>query len=236
MKQTVGRISGMGEAEYSMKRIGVVETCYPEKFGIPRQPGLVKSARGRVIFDPEFQNPDMIRGLEGFSHIWLVFIFHEAGEKPGRAMVRPPRLGGNERRGVFATRAPYRPNSIGLSVVELEQVNEDGSLSIKGVDLVDGTPLLDVKPYIPFCDSVPDARGGFVSGIPEQMPVVWECARPEEATALETIEESLSYDPRPAYQRGAEEREYGCTIAGHEVRWVVKAGGAIVLKCQQGQK
>ncbi|GAA5495746.1 tRNA (adenine(37)-N6)-methyltransferase [Rubritalea halochordaticola] len=226
----------MAEAEFSMKRIGVVETCYPEKFGIPRQPGLVKSARGKVVFDEAFKNPDMIRGLEGFSHIWLVFVFHEAGEKPGRAMVRPPRLGGNERRGVFATRAPYRPNSIGLSVVELESIGEDGSLYLKGVDLVDGTPLLDVKPYIPFCDAVPDARGGFVSGVPETMEVIWGCEQPEDPEALEVIEESLAYDPRPAYKRDEEEREYGCAIAGYELRWQVRAGIATVLKCHPQQK
>lgn len=214
---------------FEMKRIGLVESCYGEKFGIPRQPGLVKSAWGRVIFDEGFRNRDMVRGLEGFSHVWLIFVFHEAQEKAGRAMVRPPRLGGNERRGVFATRAPYRPNSIGMSVVELEGIDEDGSLRVRGVDVVDGTPLLDVKPYVPFCDSVEGARGGFVSGEPERLEVVWECGVPGDERLRELVEESLGYDPRPAYQRD-EGREYGCLLAGCEVKWCVRGGVVRVLR------
>lgn len=207
-----------------MESIGRVETCYHEKFGVPRQPGIVPQAWGRVVFDDAYRGDDFIRGIEGFSHLWLVFLFHKAPAKSGRGTVRPPRLGGNERVGVFASRAPYRPNSIGLSVVELVGVDrshaEGPILELRGVDLVDGTPLLDVKPYVPFSDSVAGAVGGFVSGAPEMTPVVWDVVAdlPVEKKAL--IEQTLACDPRPAYQED-ETRVYGCKIDGVNVRWCV---------------
>ena len=215
-----------------MEPIGVVETCYSEKFGVPRQPGLVPQAWGRVVFDEAYRGEAFLRGIEGFSHLWLIFQFHQAQAKKGRGTVRPPRLGGNERRGVFATRAPYRPNGIGLSVVELVKVDSSHPkgpvLQVRGVDLVDGTPILDVKPYVPFCDSVEGARGGFVTGEPERMPVIWECACLVSSERRELIESTISLDPRPAYQEDPS-RVYGCSIDACEVRWCVDGGIAKIL-------
>lgn len=216
-----------------METIGRVETCYDEKFGVPRQPGLVPQAWGRVVFDEAYRNETFIRGIEGFSHLWLIFLFHKAPAKSGRGMVRPPRLGGNERRGVFATRAPYRPNSIGLSVVELVGVDLDHPeglvLNLRGVDLVDGTPLLDVKPYVPFSDSVDGAVGGFVSGEPDRMPVVWDVVHELSSAKKELLEQTLALDPRPAYQED-EKRTYGCKIDGVNVRWKVTDGVCHVVE------
>ena len=218
-----------------METIGRVETCYAEKFGVPRQPGLVKQAWGKVVLEDAFRDEAFLRGIEGFSHLWLVFLFHKAPAKSGRGTVRPPRLGGNERRGVFATRAPYRPNSIGLSVVELAEVDWQHAggpvLNLRGVDLVDGTPLLDIKPYVPFCDSVENAVGGFVSGAPEKMPILWEMTHDLPKEKKELIEATLAQDPRPAYQDDAE-RIYGCQIDGVNVRWRVKEGVCHVVSVE----
>jgi len=215
-----------------MEPIGVVETCYDEKFGVPRQPGLVPQAWGRVIFHEAFRGEAFLRGIEGFSHLWLIFQFHQASAKKGRGTVRPPRLGGNERRGVFATRAPYRPNGIGLSVVELVKVDLTHSsgpiLLVSGVDLVSGTPILDVKPYVPFCDAVEGARGGFVTGEPERMPVTWQCECVVSQERRELIESTIALDPRPAYQEDST-REYGCSIDSCEVRWRVDQGQAQIM-------
>lgn len=215
-----------------METIGCVQTCYAEKFGVPRQPGLVPQAWGRVVFDHSYRSETFLRGIEGFSHLWLVFLFHQAAAKAGRGMVRPPRLGGNERRGVFATRAPYRPNSIGLSVVELVGVDREHAegpvLNLRGVDLVDGTPLLDVKPYVPFSDSVENAVGGFVTGEPERMPVVWDVVHQLSADKKQLLEQTLSLDPRPAYQND-ESRSYGCKVDGVDIRWRVVSGVCHVI-------
>ena len=208
-----------------IEAIGYVETCYDEKFGVPRQPRLVDSAWGRVIFNKEYRGESFLRGIEGFSHLWLVFQFHQAIAKSGRGTVRPPRLGGNERRGVFATRAPFRPNGMGLSAVELVRVDYDHPegpvLEIRGVDLVNGTPLLDIKPYVPFCDSIADATGGFVTGEPERMAVQRDCEADLSSEQKSLISDTLALDPRPAYQN-QDGREYGCQIDGFNVRWLVK--------------
>ena len=221
-----------------METIGRVETCYDEKFGVPRQPGLVPQAWGRVVFDKAYRGESFLRGIEGFSHLWIVFLFHKAPSKAGRGMVRPPRLGGNERRGVFATRAPYRPNSIGLSVVELLGIDRDHPegpvLNLRGVDLVNGTPLLDVKPYIPFCDSVENAVGGFVAGAPERLPVVWDVQHDLVEGEKELIEQTLSLDPRPAYQQNGD-RVYGCVVDGVNVRWSVVGGVCHVVGLDSGE-
>lgn len=216
-----------------MQEIGWVETCYDEKFGVPRQSGVVGSARGKITFQEDYQSADFIRNLDGFSHLWLVFIFHQALNHAAvqgavKATVRPPRLGGNERVGVFASRSPFRPNPVGLSLVKLERVeltSDQGSiLHVSGVDLVSGTPLLDIKPYIPYCDSVSEqggetVRSGYVNGAPETLPVEWfdELVIAEDLKQL--ITETISVDPRPAYHD--DEREYGCLIAGVNVRWQV---------------
>lgn len=150
-----------------MQPVARVSTCYPDKFGAPRQSGLVPDARARLVFEPPFRHPDAVRGLEGFSHLWLVWVFSENVDKGWSPTVRPPRLGGNVRMGVFATRAPFRPNPIGLSAVRLERVELhplDGPvLHLSGVDLVDGTPILDIKPYVPLADCIPEASEGFTA-------------------------------------------------------------------------
>ena len=149
----------------SMEVIARIHTDLPEKFGVPRQSGLVPGLRGTVVFEPAFRNPDALRGIEGFSHLWLLFQFDRAVRKGWSPTVRPPRLGGNRRMGVFATRSPFRPNAIGLSSVRLEEVRQDPVLGpvleVSGADLVDGTPILDIKPYLPYADCHPDAAGGF---------------------------------------------------------------------------
>lgn len=215
--------------------IGRVETCYREKFGVPRQSGLVLEAWGRVVFEEKYRGENFLRGIEGFSHLWLVFHFHLASEKAGRGTVRPPRLGGNERMGVFATRAPFRPNGLGLSVVELHRVDhahpEGPVLEVCGVDLVHGTPLMDIKPYVPFCDSKSDAVGGFVSGPPESMKVRWEQNFGLEKWQVKLIEQTVGLDPRPAYIEDSA-REYGCRIDAYEVRWRVVDGVAYILSCE----
>ncbi len=214
-----------------MHEIGWVETCYDEKFGVPRQSGLVSSAWGKVRFHEDYQNDDFIRGLEGFSHLWLVFVFHQVVNDPdveSKALVRPPRLGGNDKVGVFASRSPFRPNPIGLSLVKLERIEStknDGSiLHLSGVDLVSGTPLLDIKPYIPYCDSVSEQdgqkiRSGYVSGAPENLPVEWQDGLTVEEALKRLITETIAVDPRPAYHD--DDREYGCLIQGVNVRWQV---------------
>jgi len=213
--------------EFSMRPVGRIESCYGEKFGTPRQSGIVSAARGRVIFSEEVPE-GASRGLEEFSHVWLVFVFDQVDEGEEKWLVRPPRLGGNEKKGVFATRSPFRPNRIGLSLVKLEEVSESG-LVVSGLDLITGTPILDVKPYIPFVEALPDAVGGFATEPPTKMIVEF----PDEVRALLTeeernlLEEVLSVDPRPAYHD--DEREYGCLISGWQVRWHVIDGTVKVL-------
>ncbi len=210
--------------------IARIRTCYGEKFGIPRQSGLVEEAWGRIEFEAEYSKLDAVRGLEGFSHIWLVFCFHHARQQGWKPTVRPPRLGGNERVGVFASRSPFRPNSLGLSVVSLDRIaleNGQPVIHVRGVDLVDGTPIFDIKPYIAYSDALPEAKGGFVAGAPELLKVKWVVARPEEEFAS-LVEATLANDPRPAYQSSTE-RIYGCLISGVNVQWRVCSGVVEVI-------
>lgn len=211
--------------EISMKPIGVVESCFGEKFGTPRQSGMVESACGRIVFSDEVDD-EACRGLEEFSHLWLVFLFDQVDEEEARWLVRPPRLGGNEKKGVFATRSPFRPNRIGLSLVKFESVGV-GSLEVSGLDLVDGTPILDVKPYLPYVESVPDAKGGFAETAPVRMEVVFQFDDLEGGDRR-LISEALSLDPRPAYHDDPE-RIYGCLLAGYEVKWRAEEGKIKVL-------
>ena len=229
-----------------MREIGWVETCYDEKFGVPRQSGVVKSAWGKITFHKDYQSTDFVRGLEGFSHLWLVFVFHQVvndSSNESRALVRPPRLGGNEKVGVFASRSPFRPNPIGLSLVKLERIEtteKNGSvLHVSGVDLVSGTPLLDIKPYIPYCDSVLPQDGeivlaGYVSGAPENLPVEWRDGLEVEGELKQLITETISLDPRPAYHDDG--REYGCLIEGMNVRWQVVGQADKVVKILSCEK
>ncbi len=214
-----------------MRPIGRVESCFGEKFGTPRQSGLVPAARGRVVFLDEVPS-EACRGLEGFSHLWLVFLFDQVGPEEVRWLVRPPRLGGNDKMGVFATRSPFRPNRIGLSLVSLEEVGE-GFLEVSGLDVVDGTPVLDVKPYLPFVEALPEADGGFAGEAPTRMPVDFvdevRAVLDEDERAM--VAGALAVDPRPAYHR--DERIYGCRIAGREIGWQVRAGRVLVLSCRE---
>lgn len=211
-----------------MKIIGHIETDYKEKFGIPRQSGLVKESRGRILFKKEYQIPEAFRGLEDFSHIWVLWQFSESVRESWSPTVRPPLLGGNKRMGVFATRSPFRPNSVGLSALKLDKVEfsqkEGVVLHVSGADLLDGTPIYDIKPYLPYADSIPDATGGFTEGLEERRLEVEFSEKlldkmPEEKR--EALIAVLQADPRPSYQNDPE-REYGMNFAGYEVKFRVE--------------
>lgn len=210
----------------NLKRIARVHTDFPTKFGIPRQAGLVEALEAEVVFEPEFRNPDAVRGLEGFSHIWLIWGFSEAGRENWSATVRPPRLGGNTRMGVFATRSPFRPNPIGLSSVRLVSVILDDPrgpvLRVTGIDMMDGTPVYDIKPYLPL-DAHPDAAGGFADayqkyGLKVDFPGKWLEMIPVGKRAA--LIGALENDPRPSYQNDPD-RRYGFAFAGLDVRFKV---------------
>lgn len=210
--------------------IAHIHSAFPTKFGIPRQSGLVEELRSQIIFAPEYRNADAFRGLEGYSHIWLLWEFSEAKRDTWSPTVRPPRLGGNKRVGVFATRSPFRPNPIGLSVVRLEKIElhtpEGPVLHVCGADLMDGTPIYDIKPYLPHIDSHPEAAAGFSSQAAEHaltvvFPEPWESlVPPEHRAALRAV---LAQDPRPSYQNDPE-RVYGFAFAGMEVKFTVQEG------------
>ena len=210
-----------------MQPIATIHTGFPTKFGIPRQSGLVPQLKGTIVFNPEFRNADALRGLEGFSHIWIIWEFSEAVRKEWSPTVRPPRLGGNTRLGVFATRSPFRPNPIGLSCVRLEKVELSSPngpvLHVSGADLMDGTPIYDIKPYIPYTDCQPDATAGFTGNvsmhslnviIPRELEVK---IKPGTLDALRGI---LAQDPRPRYQDDPE-RLYGFDFDGYAVKFKV---------------
>ena len=220
--------------QHSVKVVARIRSDFPTKFGVPRQSGLVPELRARVVFEPEYRSPDALRGIEGFSHLWLIWQFSEAVRDDWSPTVRPPRLGGNTRMGVFATRSPFRPNPLGLSCVKLEGVEwdaEDGpALLVSGADLMDGTPIYDVKPYVPYADAHPDALGGFASARAETVAVEFPpelLARvPEERRAALTG--VLAQDPRPQYQDDPE-RIYGMAFGGMEVRFRVSGGVLTVV-------
>lgn len=211
-----------------MQPIAHIQTDFPTKFGIPRQAGLIEDLKGRIVFEPEYRNADALRGLEDFSHIWLLWDFSEAHTESWHPTVRPPRLGGNKRMGVFATRSPFRPNPIGLSSVRLTGIElhtpEGPVLHVEGADLMDGTPIFDIKPYLPFTDSHPDARGGFTDQTRQQEPL--QVVIPEEllpqipAEKLTALRQVLSHDPRPHYQDDPL-RVYGLEYADWEVKFTV---------------
>lgn len=215
--------------------IATLRTCYTDKFGVPRQSGLVPAAWGIIEFEPAYRRVEAVRGIEAFSHLWLITQFHLVENEPTSLTVRPPRLGGNEKRGVFATRSPFRPNRLTLSVVKLERVETEGAnaprLFVSGVDLVDGTPVFDIKPYIRYADSVPEARSGFADAAPALFPVVWECesAVPEDVKLI--IDQSLALQPQPAYHDESD-RLYATEIAGWRVKWIAREDGARVRSCE----
>lgn len=209
-----------------MKTIAKIRTDFPTKFGIPRQSGLVEELKGTVVFEPEYCNPEALKGLEDFSHIWLLWEFSEAVIDKWSPTVRPPKLGGNVRKGVFATRSPFRPNSIGLSSVKLESIEQTEKygtvLIVSGADLMDGTPIVDIKPYVPYSDCHTDAVGGFAKDGSEKLSVVFpdtlQKKVPDEK--LNALIKVLELDPRPAYQNDPE-RIYGFGFAGMEIKFKV---------------
>lgn len=210
-----------------MQVIAHIRSDFPSKFGIPRQSGLVDALKAEIIFEPPYRNPDAFRGLEGYSHIWLIWQFSQATRDHWSPTVRPPRLGGNTRMGVFATRSPFRPNHIGLSCVRLEKVELHGTqgpiLHVAGADLMDGTPIYDIKPYLPYTDAYPDAKGGFSF---QQKNGALEVSFPPRlldqipAAQQKALLAVLAQDPRPAYQHQPN-RIYGMPYADFEVRFTV---------------
>ena len=226
----------MSEA-LTLAPVAHIRSDFPTKFGIPRQSGLVESLRAAVVFTPEYRNPDALRGLEGFSHLWLVWVFSRSVGAHWSPTVRPPRLGGNERMGVFATRSPFRPNPIGLSAVKLEEIRlhtPDGpQLIVSGADLMDGTPILDIKPYLPYADCHPEALRGFAPTGGAELevdcpPALLERLPEDKARALLGV---LSRDPRPSYQHDPD-RVYGMDFAGHNIRFSVSGNTLTVLSIE----
>ncbi|MBD1552874.1 tRNA (N6-threonylcarbamoyladenosine(37)-N6)-methyltransferase TrmO [Pseudomonas typographi] len=213
--------------QHLVEPVGYVRSCFKEKFAIPRQPALAPAARGVLELVPPFDTGEAVQGLEQASHVWLLFLFHQALEQSPRLKVRPPRLGGNRSVGVFATRATHRPNGIGQSVVRLERV-EPGRLYLSGIDLLDGTPVLDIKPYVPYADHVAQAHNHMAAAAPQQVTVGWEAAALAAAAAhgqrlgeplVALIEQCLAQDPRPAYQVPPPQRRYGVRLWDVDVRW-----------------
>ncbi|WP_028488703.1 tRNA (N6-threonylcarbamoyladenosine(37)-N6)-methyltransferase TrmO [Thiothrix lacustris] len=225
------------------KPIGTIVSPYKEKFGIPRQPGLVTEARATLTLLPPYNLPETVRGLEGFSHVWIIFVFHGTQDQGWKPTVRPPRLGGNARMGVFATRSTFRPNPIGLTVAELLGIQVQGnkiSLELAGADLLDGTPVLDIKPYLPYADALTQATAGFAPAAPavqqsvtfssqaslqcEQKQVQWN------TDVRLLVEQILSQDPRPSYQQGQQAgRVYAMRLYDFDLRWHYTAMGIEVL-------
>ena len=220
----------------SMKIIARIKSDFPTKFGIPRQSGLVEDLRSTIIFEPEFRNTDALRGLRDFSHLWIIWQFSEAVREEWSPTVRPPRLGGNTRMGVFATRSPFRPNAIGLSSVKflgIEETAHHGTVvHVGGADLMDGTPIFDIKPYIPYCDCHNDATGGFTATADDfilniEIPDDLKTLLPKDK--VDALIGVLSHDPRPSYQKDSD-RIYGLTFAGFDVRFTVANSVLTVLE------
>jgi tRNA-Thr(GGU) m(6)t(6)A37 methyltransferase TsaA len=215
--------------ELTVRPVARIRTDFPTKFGIPRQAGLAEALEGTVVFEPDYRIDEALRGLEGFSHLWLIWGFSENADHDWTPTVRPPRLGGNMRMGVFATRSPFRPNGLGLSCVRLLSVQKEPGLGttlrVAGADMVDGTPIYDIKPYLPYADSVPDAVGGFAPDAGRLLeldfpPELEEKVPPEKRLALRAV---LAHDPRPRYQEDPD-RVYGMGFAGLEVCFQVRDG------------
>lgn len=222
-----------------LKVIGRIHTDFPEKFGIPRQSGLVKDAAGTVIFEPEYRSIEAFRGLEGYSHIWIIWEFSEAERPNWSATVKPPRLGGKKRMGVFATRSPFRPNPMGISVVRLEEIIQDKKLGpvlrVSGVDMLDQTPVYDIKPYLPYADSYPEATGGFADEVfGHRLEVYFPEGLLEKVPKnhRESLKEILSQDPRTAYIDD-EERIWGVAYGGVNVRFQVKESELRVCEVEE---
>ena len=222
-----------------LKIIARIHTAFPDKFGVPRQSGLVPELQGKIVFEPEFRNPDAVRCIEDYSHLWLIWQFSKAVREDWSPTVRPPRLGGNTRIGVFASRSPFRPNALGLSSVKLEKVEMDPQLGpvlyVSGVDMMDGTPIFDIKPYLVYADSHPDATGGLkVIRKGDPLQVIWcedtlQQVPEEQQEALRAV---LQEDPRPRYQEDPQ-RVYGMTFAGQNIKFRVEERTLYVLEVEQ---
>jgi tRNA-Thr(GGU) m(6)t(6)A37 methyltransferase TsaA len=226
--------------------VATIRSCYPERFGVPRQSGLVKSARASIVMPNTDFNRLSIRGLEAFSHLWIVFVFHQQRYQRAKPLVNPPRLGGKTSIGVFATRSPNRPNPIGLSAVEMINIEASGDellIHIKSGDFLDGTPVIDIKPYVPFVDALPHAHSDWAPQAEPTLPVIWheDAARARDDFAashtalpalIPVIEETIALDPRPAYERrrdGAVNQSWGMRISRYNIRWQVIDGTAIIV-------
>lgn len=233
----------MNKMQLQLDQIGVIHSPYKEKFAVPRQPGLVTAACAELELQPPYDHPDCVRGLAQFSHVWLIFAFHETMKRGWKAMVRPPRLGGNERLGVFATRSTFRPNPLGLSVAKLTAIETRGNktvLKLAGVDLVDGTPILDIKPYVPYADSLAEAQAGYAHSEPDSdMQVAFSTAAqvqlaeyadryPDFQTLITQV---LQQDPRPAYKKNDPgQQAYGVNLYEFNVRWTVEGDISTVVE------
>lgn len=219
---------------FNLTVIGKVHSCYKEKFGIPRQPGLVTQATAYIELLPPYNRLDTLDGLEGFSHIWVQFIFHACLSEQWKAKVRPPRLGGKKKVGVFATRATHRPNPIGLSVIKLGKIHQQDKrvfIDLHGADLLDGTPILDIKPYLPYADSLPDATGGFAPEAAETKPVFFSALALEQCESYkqqhnrnikDLIEQVIGQDPRPSYLKEQLDREHGTLLWDLDIKWCAR--------------
>ncbi|QIZ50142.1 tRNA (N6-threonylcarbamoyladenosine(37)-N6)-methyltransferase TrmO [Dickeya zeae] len=234
-------------SQFCFNQIGVIRSPYKEKFAVPRQPGLIKDGGGELHLLSPYDQPEAVRGLEDFSHLWLLFIFHQTASAGWHPTVRPPRLGGNARMGVFATRSTFRPNPIGMSLVELKAVRtgQDGViLELGSLDLVDGTPIVDIKPYLPFAESQPQARAGFAQLAPDaDMPVRFSALAEQQLTTQQYIHPNLrrfitqvlAQDPRPAYRKGEDDTKvYAARLLEFNVKWQVIDGQTEVISLDGG--
>ena len=225
--------------QFEFREIAVVRSIFNDRFGVPRQPGLVSEARGVIKFHDEQNIRNSLRTIEKFSHVWIIFVFHERGSETWRPSIRPPRLGGAQRVGVLASRSPHRPNPIGMSACEIVSIDLDAKggaeLTVAGVDLLDGTPVLDIKPYIPYADSIPHANPGWAAETITRTPVSFEADGYEDMRLL--ITQLLELDPRPAFQKRqhppqAESswgRQYGLTVGNIDVQYEIRESGFVVI-------
>lgn len=242
VNKTVTNMKENATTSHEIHVIARLRSDFQEKFGIPRQSGLVEALRAELVFEPEYRNPEALRGIEGFSHLWLIWQFSQAVRAKWSPTVRPPRLGGNTRLGVFATRSPFRPNAIGLSCVRLEGVRQDPVLGpvleVSGADLLDGTPIYDIKPYLPYADCRPEAVGGFAAAAPDsglQVDCPAALLSQVPAEKREALLGVLAQDPRPSYHDDPQ-RVYGMAFAGLEVRFTVDGSVLTVREITKHQQ
>lgn len=237
-------------AKYTIDAIGWISSPFTQKFAVPRQPGLVTAAEATIILNPPYAQPDMLRGLSEFSHLWVSFLFHQNIAQGWQPLVRPPRLGGNEKLGVYATRSSFRPNHIGLSAVKIEAIEANAdtcSIRVSGADWVHGTPVIDIKPYLPYSDQISGATGGFAAAAPTLLDTEFSATAVQQIQQLtaafptrypqltDLIRQVLAQDPRPAYHRqSAPEREYGMALWDLNIRWRVENQQNIVISVEQG--